>query len=85
VAKHGRAKELLVSLHVRGNKGILSIRDNGSGFPEPDPNRGGMGLNIMNCRARMIGGSLEIRPNSSGGTLVSCMFPLPMSPSPVKD
>ena len=77
--KHGKAKELLIALQVRGNDGILSICDNGTGFPDPAPNRGGMGLNIMNYRARMIGGSLEIRANASGGTIVSCTFPLPVS------
>jgi len=76
--KHGKAKELVIALRVRRNDGILSVRDNGTGFPEPAPNRGGMGLNIMNYRARMIGGSLEIRPNSPGGTIVSCTFPLPV-------
>ena len=76
--KHGKAKELVIALEVRGKDGILSVCDNGAGFPDPAPNRGGMGLNIMNYRARMIGGSLEIRANASGGTIVSCTFPLPV-------
>ena len=80
--KHGKAKELVIALCVRGDEGILSVRDNGTGFPEPAPNRGGMGLNIMNYRARMIGGSLEIRANPAGGTIVSCTFPLPASAGP---
>ena len=33
---------------------------------------GGMGLNIMRYRARVIGGTLEIYPNSPTGTVVAC-------------
>ena len=84
--KHGKAKELIIALHVRGNDGVLSVCDNGTGFPERTPNRSGMGLNIMNYRARMIGGSFEISANPSGGTLACCTFPLPTSaPSGMKD
>ena len=35
-------------------------------------NETGMGLHIMRYRARMIGGILEIQPNSPAGTVVSC-------------
>jgi PAS domain S-box-containing protein len=77
--KHGKAKELVIALSVSGGDGFLSIRDDGTGFPEVSPNRRGMGLNIMNYRARTIGGSLEIRPNPAGGTVVSCSFPMPAS------
>ena len=84
--KHGKAKELVITLSVCGSEGILSVRDNGIGFPEISPNRGGMGLNIMNYRARMVAGSLNIRRNPGGGTTVSCTFPLPLSPQhPPKD
>jgi nitrate/nitrite-specific signal transduction histidine kinase len=30
---------------------------------------------IMSYRAKMIGGTLEVRPGPQGGTLVCCMFP----------
>jgi PAS domain S-box-containing protein len=77
--KHGKAKELVMALSVSGDEGCLSIRDNGAGFQDVSPNGHGMGLNIMNYRARTIGGSLEIRPNPTGGTVVSCSFPMPAS------
>jgi signal transduction histidine kinase len=41
------------------------------------PERTGMGLNIMNYRARMVGGSLEVRRNAEHGVTVFCFFPLP--------
>ena len=30
----------------------------------------------MNYRARMVGGSLEVRRGADGGTMVTCMFPV---------
>jgi len=34
-----------------------------------------MGLQIMSYRAKMIGGTLDVRQGSGGGTTVSCTFP----------
>lgn len=70
--KHGHAKAVVIALE--SSNGIVSLRvsDDGIGF---DPNRAaknGMGLNIMRYRARMIGGILEVQPNSPSGTIVAC-------------
>ena len=35
-----------------------------------------MGLQIMNYRARMIGGSLKLQNGKTRGTVVTCTFPL---------
>jgi nitrate/nitrite-specific signal transduction histidine kinase len=35
-----------------------------------------MGLHIMNYRAGMIGGTLEIRRDGARGTFVVCNFPV---------
>jgi PAS domain S-box-containing protein len=77
--KHGKARDLLIVLSAESGEGILSVRDNGRGLPDILENHTGMGLNIMSYRARMIGGSLEVRRNSSGGVTVSCTFPVPVS------
>jgi PAS domain S-box-containing protein len=74
--KHGKARQLLVKLSASNGEGTLSIRDNGVGLAEI-PLRTGMGLNIMNYRARMVGGSLDVRNRTDGGVMVSCIFPLP--------
>jgi PAS domain S-box-containing protein len=74
--KHGRAKELRIRLAASAGEGTLSIRDDGVGMPKV-PERTGMGLNIMNYRARMVGGSLEVRRNAERGVTVFCFFPLP--------
>jgi len=36
-----------------------------------------MGLQIMNYRARMIGGSLKAESNEDCGVTITCSFPLP--------
>jgi signal transduction histidine kinase len=54
----------------------LAIRDDGKGIAENPAGTHGMGLHIMNYRAAMIGGSLEIRRDTTQGTVVTCVFPV---------
>jgi nitrate/nitrite-specific signal transduction histidine kinase len=35
-----------------------------------------MGLHIMNYRAKMIAGALEVKPGRPHGAVVSCLFPI---------
>jgi PAS domain S-box-containing protein len=68
--RHGQAKNIEISLKALGTAMRLTIRDDGTGFAEP---RGrGLGLRIMDYRARVIGGHLEIRSNPGTGTTVVC-------------
>ena len=70
--KHGHAKAVVIALEA--NDGMVSLRvsDDGIGFDAARSARRGMGLNIMRYRARTIGGTLEIQPNSPSGTVVVC-------------
>lgn len=74
--KHGRARNILIRLGAENGWGTLLIRDDGSGIAEDRASTQGMGLHIMSYRAGMIGGRLEVRPNSARGTSVHCTFPL---------
>ncbi len=74
--KHGGAQEILIQLIAEQGRGRLTIRDNGKGILETRSSTHGMGLHIMNYRAGMIGGSLEIRRGMSRGTIVTCNFPV---------
>ncbi len=74
--KHGNPSHVVIGLFAENGEGSLSIQDDGEGISETPPNHTGMGLNIMNYRANMIGGSLDIRRNFTGGTSVVCLFPL---------
>ena len=73
-SRHGKATVVNVRLSSAEALITLAIEDNGSGFPQPVPESRGMGLNIMQYRARMIGGQLVIAPRPSGGTIVACSF-----------
>lgn len=68
--KHGKAKLVEIGLTSIPEKIILTITDDGVGFPA-EPGKG-MGLRIMNYRAGIIGGALTIQTNASGGTTVAC-------------
>ena len=71
--EHGKSSKIV--LELLNNNGIvsLSILDDGIGIQ--DTSRvGGIGLRIMNYRARMIGASLRIESEPNGGTLVTCTF-----------
>src|SRR5438876_8446099 len=73
--KHGKAKNIQINLQKTDEKCVLSISDDGKGFPpEEQIKLKGLGLRIMNFRAQKIGGELNIEPLSTGGTIVKCTF-----------
>lgn len=74
--KHGHARNILIRLTAENKRGILLIKDDGVGMAEGRGNGQGMGLHIMNYRAGMIDGTLEVAPDSVKGTTVTCIFPL---------
>ncbi|MDB6123390.1 MAG: putative sensor protein [Pedosphaera sp.] len=74
--KHGRASHVSISLSCQQDKLVLSITNDGVPFPENRNSTDRMGLRIMNSRASMIGGALEIRANGTEGTVVTCTLPL---------
>jgi two-component system sensor kinase FixL len=76
-AKHGKAKEIKVSLKKADDQSIvLSIQDDGVGLPTDNTARQGLGLRIMNYRTQRMGGTLEIGSAESGGTSIVCTVPL---------
>ena len=73
--KHGHGSHIRLRLASVGKDMVLSVTDNGSGFPEPRQENKGMGLRTMKYRAGSIGGVLEIHPVPPHGTQVICRFP----------
>ncbi len=73
--KHGKASRVLVEMKSAGAGVVLTVNDNGGGFPKVLPKTKGMGLRIMQYRAGMIGGSLAIETGAGGGTRVVCSTP----------
>jgi len=74
--KHGKAQEILIQLTADQGRGTLSIKDNGKGIAANPSSTQGMGLHIMKYRAGMIGGALDVRRDTTCGTVVRCLFPL---------
>jgi PAS domain S-box-containing protein len=74
--KHGHPGQIVIHLAAAEGQGALVIQDDGSGIAEVSGKNAGMGLHLMNYRARMLGGSLQIQPVATGGTMVSCLFPI---------
>lgn len=74
--KHGHAKTILIRLFAGACEGTLVIKDDGIGIERPRSPHNGVGMHIMNYRAGMIGGTLEIRRDQPKGTIVTCRFPV---------
>lgn len=73
--KHGRATRIEIGMIASDGHAILTVKDDGVGLPDQLDADRGMGLRIMNYRARMIGATLDVRRDSEGGTTVTCTFP----------
>ncbi len=74
--KHAKAGHIVIALGASGGRGALAISDDGTGIQKVSMSSGGMGLSIMNYRAKMIGGTLEVQPGKPRGTVVTCNFPI---------
>lgn len=74
--KHGKAREVSITLEKTGSTVHLSVCDNGVGIGKTRRTGKGMGLNIMRYRASMFGASLDIKSPAKGGTEITCSFQL---------
>jgi len=74
--KHGRPRHVWIVLAGRPDRLDLTIRNDGAPFSGAPSANTGMGLRIMNYRARVIGAAFEIRIAKEGGTVVNCAVPI---------
>ena len=68
--RHGKPRKIFLFLNAAGRSIKLCVVDDGAGISGSDS--GGMGLDIMRYRARLIGGQLTIKRRNGRGTIVSC-------------
>lgn len=73
--RHGKPEHISLSLAARGGSLFLTVEDDGIGLPESWDKGPGVGVRVMAHRAEMIGASLSIEPNPTGGTMVCCALP----------
>ncbi|HVP54445.1 MAG TPA: PAS domain S-box protein [Candidatus Eisenbacteria bacterium] len=74
--KHGHPQSILIRLYAGEREGTLIVKDDGGGIKRSPGPHTGVGMHIMNYRAGMIGGTLEIRREQPRGTIVTCRFPV---------
>jgi nitrate/nitrite-specific signal transduction histidine kinase len=60
---------------------VLHVIDDGVGLSDDRKLKEGLGLHIMNYRAQLVGGRLEIDSQKNRGTRVSCYLPPRVSAS----
>jgi signal transduction histidine kinase len=72
--KHGHAKHVALRVAVNGTRIIFTVSDDGTGI-DLERHTDGMGLQIMRYRTRMLGGLLDVRRRSAGGTRLRCVMP----------
>lgn len=75
--RHGRPRHVSLGLRRDADGIELRIEDDGVGIAGKPQGEGGLGLRIMEYRARMLGGSFSIEPRRDGGTVVTCIVPNP--------
>ena len=72
--KHSGARRILIRLSASENGIELLVQDDGNGIKPTKGGGSGMGLHIMDYRARSIGGRLQIS-DIGAGTAVLCRVP----------
>src|SRR6478672_5876056 len=70
--KHAQAREIIVKLQTSPREMVLHVIDDGVGLSDERKMKQGLGLHIMNYRAQLAGGRLEIDSPKNRGTRVSC-------------
>jgi len=78
---HGHPQRIHLVLNLQGEELLLRIQDDGRGFEVSQQSSGaGMGLRVMQYRARSIGATLTIHSERSKGTEISCRLKFAAQP-----
>ncbi|HTV60997.1 MAG TPA: PAS domain S-box protein [Verrucomicrobiae bacterium] len=72
--KHGKAAHVIISLRQADSHFVLRIEDDGTGFKEANGSATGMGIRIMQYRAKTIGATLDLKSSPGNGTRLACIF-----------
>jgi len=73
--RHASPRTIRITLACNEDALSLTVGDDGCGITAGPPASAGLGLRIMNHRARIIGASLAVRSSPGGGTEVVCRLP----------
>lgn len=75
--KHAASKQIALRLSHEGPDIQLAIEDSGRGLPSGKDTNGGMGMQVMQHRARVIGAKLNIHSAPGKGVKVVCSLRKP--------
>jgi signal transduction histidine kinase len=77
IIKHAQAKQILISLASDEKELTLSVKDDGIGFVNVEPDYQGNGLSNIRKRASIAGGTATIQSESNKGTNIIIQIPYP--------
>jgi PAS domain S-box-containing protein len=72
--KYAKSDYIEICLNKDNDKITMIVKDNGTGIPEIPGRQSGMGIKIMNYRAKFINAALDIQSDVNKGTQVICIF-----------
>ncbi len=72
--RHAGPRHIIISLDIEDGSCILTVRDDGAGMAAAEHHSHGMGINLMQYRAKIIGAALEVQSAKGKGTSVICTF-----------
>jgi signal transduction histidine kinase len=84
--KHAEAADMWLSVREEDDEIVLRLRDNGRGFDSQAPGpEGHYGMSMMRERAKVGGGTLDVRSAPGEGTLLIVRFPVALLQPDVRD
>ncbi len=79
--KHSGATVVFLELGPTDDGIYLCVRDNGRGFPDASVTGNGMGMRLMQYRARLLGADLRTHSAPNQGVTITCRCPVHSSQS----
>jgi two-component system CheB/CheR fusion protein len=73
--KHAEASHIQIELERMRGQIRLRIADDGRGLPEGLEPEEGMGLRVMDFRARLLGGGVKVESEAQRGVCITCICP----------
>lgn len=74
--RHGGAQSVHIKINGGADSIVLTVVDDGKGFPILPRKDGGMGMRTMRYRAQMIGASITMSAPDPRGATLRCIVPL---------
>ncbi|HYD83490.1 MAG TPA: ATP-binding protein, partial [Opitutus sp.] len=74
--KHARSTTVTISLIRESDALVLTVSDDGSGLARNAAKSRGLGLGVMQHRAKVIGADLTVNSKRGDGVTIHCRLPL---------